>query len=134
MRSEYRLNKNLLTGLLIGLAVGVAVSWTIVPAYKSLIIALYKNEFAVLTFKCDQSMREHWISKMALGKYPTDDHVAELKAAELGLLDCQDYDLLQKKLLRLGLNESEIGELVLSAAELDPDSLRKVIGIHEIRY
>ena len=134
MRLAFQLNKRFFAGSLFGFAVGVVFAWAAVPVYKGLIVAVYKPEFATLTFKCDQAMREHWISKMALGSNPTEAHVAELKATELGLLDCQDYDLLQKKLLRLGLSENEIGELVLSAAELNPEALKSVIGIHEIRY
>ncbi len=41
---------------------------------------------------------------------------------------------LQKKLARLGLTESDLGELVLRAAEQNPKGLNTVIEVHEIRY
>lgn len=134
MLSELQLNRSFVAGIFAGCMLAVPVSWLGYPIYKSLVISAFQKEFATLTFKCDQAMREHWISKMAVAEQPTETSILALKAAEISLIDCQDYDLLQKRLRRFGLEEAEIGELVLKAAEQSPEGLRTVIGIHEIRY
>ncbi|MEM1048204.1 MAG: TIGR03982 family His-Xaa-Ser system protein [Pseudomonadota bacterium] len=134
MRSALPLNRHLLIGCVSGFIFGVAVAWFAAPVYRSMVIAIYENEFASLTFKCDQAMREHWINKMSLAKKPSNEAVALLKASEIALIDCQDYDLMQKKLARLGLTETDLGELVLRATEQNPRGLKTVIDVHEIRY
>jgi hypothetical protein len=134
MLLESLLNKRYLYGLVTGCILAIPAAWLAEPVYKSVLLSIYGDKFATLTFQCDQAMREHWIGKMALADNPSPSTISTLKATEIALLDCQDYDLLQKKLLRLGLSDSEIGELVLRAAEQTPQGLRTVIGIHEIRY
>jgi hypothetical protein len=134
MLLELLLNKRFLSGFVTGCILAIPTAWLAEPFYKGALISIYSDEFATLTFQCDQAMREHWIGKMAVADDPSPSAISALKAAEIALLDCQDYDLLQKKLLRLGLSDSEIGELVLQAAEKTPEGLRTVIGIHEIRY
>lgn len=134
MLLELLLSKRFLLGLVTGCILAIPAAWLAKPLYKGALISIYGDEFATLTFQCDQSMREHWIGKMAVADDPSPSAISKLKAAEIALLDCQNYDLLQKKLFRLGLNDTEIGELVLQAAEQTPEGLRTVIGIHEIRY
>lgn len=134
MLLEFLLNKRFLSGLASGLVLAIPAAWLAEPLYKGAVISIYEDEFAMLTFQCDQAMREHWVGKMTVADDPSPSAISALKSAEVALLDCQDYDLLQKKLLRLGLSDSEIGELVLQAAERDPQGLKTVIGIHEIRF
>ena len=134
MRSASLLNKRFLVGCILGFTCGVVFAWLAKPVYRSIMIATYENEFATLTFKCDQAMREHWVSKMLLAESPSNEAVALLKASEIALIDCQDYDLMQKKLARFGLTETDLGELVLRAAEQNPNGLNTVIDVHEIRY
>lgn len=113
---------------------GVMVSLIAQPAYKSLVMAYWQNKFAKLTFLCDQSMRLHFIAKQKVAASPDEETIKALKAAEIGLLDCQTYDLMQKKLIRFGLTDNEIGEMVLRSAESNANTMRKVVGIHEINY
>lgn len=134
MLLELLRSKRFLLGFVTGCILAIPAAWLAKPVYKGALISIYSDEFATLTFRCDQAMREHWIEKMTVANDPSPSAISALKAAEIALLDCQDYDLLQKKLFRLGLNDSEIGELVLKAAEKTPEGLRTVIGIHEIRY
>ncbi len=134
MLLEFLLNKRYVSGFVTGCVLAIPAAWLGEPFYKGALISIYADEFAKLTFQCDQAMREHWIGKMTVADDPSSIAISALKATEIALLDCQDYDLLQKKLLRLGLSDSEIGELVLHAAEQTPEGLRKMIGIHEIRY
>lgn len=134
MLLEFLLNRRYISGLITGCIAGIFAAWLAIPLYKSVLIHVYGDRFATLTFKCDQAMREHWIGKMALADDPSDETIANLNASEIALLDCQEYDLLQKKLLRLGLSDAEVGELVLRASERDPEGFRTVIGIHEIRH
>ena len=134
MLSEYLLNKRYLAGLATGCIVGIATSWFAEPLYKSTLMSIYGDEFAILTFQCDQAMREHWISRMELAEDPSTSNLTVLRSTEIALLDCNEYDILQKKLIRLGLSDTEIGELVLRASENDPNGMRTVIGIHEIRH
>ena len=57
-----------------------------------------------------------------------------LEAAEVALIDCQDYDLMRKRLLQWGLRENELALMGLQAIEEKSSSLQRVIEIHEIRY
>ncbi|MBW8639998.1 TIGR03982 family His-Xaa-Ser system protein [Hoeflea sp. WL0058] len=113
---------------------GIAVSYLSVPLYKMVLMEIWRDQFSNYTFACDQSMRVHFMAKQKVALDTTESNVDELKAAEIGLLDCQKYDLLQKKMKRWGLSDNEVGEMVLQAAEAESGSLRKVIQIHEIHY
>ena len=52
----------------------------------------------------------------------------------IGLIDCQDYDLLRKRLQLIGLDETALGYMALKAIEAKTTDLQNVIEIHEIRY
>lgn len=134
MRLVSRFNNQKLLWFAAGSLFGIVMSWFSQPLYKHLLITVYEQEFSELTFQCDQAMREHWIDKMKLANQPSAEAVAILEASEIALLDCNLYDLLQKKLMRFGLNEAEIGEMVLRSSESDPNGLQTIIGIHEIRH
>lgn len=134
MRLVSQLNNGKLLWAIIGFLFGILMSWFSQPIYKYFLISVYEQEFSELTFQCDQAMREHWIDKMKLANQPSAEAVATLKSSEIALLDCNLYDLLQKKLMRLGLTEAEIGEMVLRSSESDPNGLQTIIGIHEIRH
>lgn len=113
---------------------GILCSFLVEPSYKYFVMKYWQGEFSKRTFQCDQSMRLHYVAKRKVGQNPSEETATALQVAEIGLLDCQTYDLLQKKLVRLGLTENEIGEMVLIAAESNEDSMRKIVGIHEIEY
>lgn len=90
--------------------------------------------YARLVHACDSAMKSHLIAKQRVVLRPTKIAVTELKAAELGLLDCQPYDLKRKKLLRWGLSDNDLSELALKAIEANAGSLKKVVEVHEFQY
>ncbi len=92
------------------------------------------DQYASLVFECDDAMREHMRAKQHVARNPSETSVEILQAAELGLLDCQDYDLMRKRLIQFGLTENELALMGLQAIEERATSLHKVIQIHEIRY
>ena len=55
-------------------------------------------------------------------------------AMEIGLIACQDYDLMRKRLMQWGLNENDLSEMALVAIEDRAQNLADVVRIHEIRY
>lgn len=115
---------------LAGIAVGVAG----LPLWKTALIASEQSAFSELTFKCDHAMREHLLAKQKLVGEPSEGNIVNLKSAEIGLIDCQDYDLMRKRLIRWGLTDNELSEMALVAIEERGSSLQEVVRIHEIRY
>ena len=85
-------------------------------------------------FQCDQAMRDHFIAKQAVIVDVSDSAVRNLQAAEVGLLDCHEYDKLRKKLLTWGLSEEDLSLIGLEAMESKAYELQKFVEIHEIRY
>lgn len=79
-------------------------------------------------------MRNHLIAKQRVEASPSEETVLALEASEIGLIDCQDYDLLRKRLLLAGLDETALGYMALKAIEAKAVDLQDVIEIHEIRY
>ena len=134
MHLAFKLDRRIIVTLGIGFVFGVTAAWMSKPIYQTVLAAYWQSDFAELTFRCDQSMRIHLIAKQKIAEDPNPLNVEELNAAEIGLLDCQSYDLMQKKMKRWGLTDNEIGEMVLYAAENNGKSIRKVIQIHEINY
>lgn len=114
----------------IGVVAGVAGA----PIWKMILMAYAQPSFATLTFKCDHAMREHLVAKQAVVQEPSAKTVAHVEAAEIALLDCQDYDLMRKQLVRWGLSENELSEMSLKAVEERAGTLPDVVRIHEIRY
>lgn len=120
--------------LLLGCVVGIAASFTLDPVWKLGLIRYHQAAYGELTFLCDNAMRAHFLADQRLGRDPSEANVEAVQAAEIGLLDCQDYDLYRKMLLRWGLNENELSEMSLLAIEERAEDLHKVVRIHEIRY
>jgi hypothetical protein len=103
-------------------------------ALPSLAKFLYADEYKQMVFKCDNVMREHFIAKNKVLTKIDDDSVKNLKAAEVGLLECHDYDKLRKKLINLGLTDSQLGELGLETIEENAGDVRTFVKIHQIKY
>ncbi len=118
----------------IGVLTGVLVAYAGAPLWKLGLITINQSQFGELTFKCDNAMRGHLLAKQRLVGEPSKDNALALKAAEIGLIDCQDYDLMRKRLIRWGLTDNELSEMSLMAIEEKGQDLRDVIKIHEIRY
>lgn len=117
-----------------GCLLGLTLAFAGQPMWKLAIEKLNQAEFSELTFKCDNAMRNHLLAKQRLAAIPTKANVMDLKSAEIGLIDCQDYDMMRKSLIRWGLTENELSEMALVAIEEKGEDLREVVRIHEIRY
>lgn len=114
--------------------VGVLLSALGAPLWRELIMLVMQDRYGELVFKCDMAMREHMLAKQRLVETPSDGNVDLLEMAQLGLLDCQDYDLMRKRLIQFGLGENELSLMGLKAIEERAVTLQQVVEIHEIRY
>lgn len=119
---------------LAGLAAGIVLAWGAAPLYQRALQALYRDSFYRLTEGCDAAMRVHLVARNRLDLAPTAQTVAQLRSAELGLLACQDYDLMRKRLIRFGLDDNALSELTLDFAEARGRDLQLVVETHEFRY
>lgn len=115
------------------LMVGVLLGVLALPVWRALIVSKYQDQYGRLTYLCDSAMRTHYLAKANTAASPSADSVQKLERAELALINCQDYDILQKKLLMIGLRENELGLMRLKAIEADANGLRDVVDAHEIR-
>jgi len=115
-------------------AAGVLVGQFVPTAWKWVMISVAQTSYQQATYRCDRSMREHLIAKQNVEAAPSEETVRTLEATEIGLIDCQDYDMLRKRLLLLGLDETALGYMALKAIEAKAVDLQNVIEIHEIRY
>lgn len=113
---------------------GMAAALLAKPLWKLAVMEASMEAYTDLTYRCDQAMRGHLIAKMTVSSAPSQEAVDGLKAAEIELLACQDYDLMQKRLIRWGLTDNEISEMALLAVEAQADTLQEVVRVHEIRY
>lgn len=94
----------------------------------------YEDEYKELMFQCDNVMREHFIAKSQARVAPSPDTMRTLQASEVGLMTCNDYDTLRKRLLVLGLDENQLAQLGLEAIEEKANDIRIFVETHEIRY
>lgn len=122
------------TNFVIGVIVGLGLAYVGLPLWKLSVMRVFQAQFANLTFDCDDAMRSHLLAKQKLVGTPSKENSNSLKSAEIGLLDCQDYDLMRKRLIRWGLTDNELSEMSLLAIEAKGKDLRDVIRTHEIRY
>jgi hypothetical protein len=116
-------------------AIGLVVLFGLVEYGRPLTAAfVWREDYKTLMFKCDQVMRDHFIAKRAVSLGPSQTTVKNLKAAEVGLIDCHGYDKLRKKMLSWGLTELQLSAIGLEAMESKAYELRQFVEIHEIRY
>ena len=123
--------------LIIGnvIAIGLVAAYGIVEYAAPLTAArIWREDYKELMFKCDNAMREHFIAKRAVSVNPIDKTIKNLQAAEVGLLDCHDYDKLRKRMLVWGVSEDGLSAIGLEALEGKAYDLRRFVEIHEIRY
>lgn len=113
---------------------GITLALIAAPTYRQFVMWLAYEPYAALVFKCDNAMRDHLIAKQRLSREPSSLNVDELETTEIGLLDCQDYDRMRKRLIQWGLRENELALMGLRAIEDKGESLYRVIEIHEIRF
>ncbi|MDX2485286.1 MAG: TIGR03982 family His-Xaa-Ser system protein [Pseudodonghicola sp.] len=98
------------------------------------VILVAEPAYQEATYRCDRSMRAHLLAKQMVEAKPSAETVRVLEASEIALIDCQDYDLLRKRLMLIGLDETALGYMALKAIEAKATDLQDVIEIHEIRY
>jgi len=123
--------------LLIGnlLAIGMVITYGAIEyAIPIGAAAVWRSDYKALMFKCDHVMRTHFIAKRQVELEPSPNAIKNLEAAELGLLDCHEYDLLRKRMIRLGVSENELAAIGLEALEEKEYELREFVRTHEIRY
>ena len=95
---------------------------------------LFKKDYQTLMFKCDNVMRDHLIAKNRVMFEKSDKSLLSLKAAEIGLISCHDYDRLRKKLQMWGVTDSELSYMGLEAIEKNAKDVKKYVEIHEVKY
>jgi hypothetical protein len=111
--------------------IGIAAKLVAVPIIAKY---AYKERYKELVFQCDEVMRGHFIAKNKALNAPSDQSIKELRAAEVSLLSCHDYDKLRKRLQTLGLSEGDLGGLGIEAIEEKAKDVRHFVETHEIRY
>jgi hypothetical protein len=99
-----------------------------------IIKAVYGKQYQELMFKCDNVMREHLIAKNRMLNEPSDDAVKTLNAAEIGLIECHDYDVMRKRLISLGLTDNDLALMGLKAIEEKGTDVKTFVKIHELKY
>lgn len=132
MRSALSRNRLILFAL--ALAVGILVGQIAPVVWKFALISVAQSPYQEATYRCDRSMRDHLLAKQNVDAAPSEQSVQALEASEIALIDCQDYDILRKRLIILGLDENALGLMALKAIEAKAKDLQDVIEIHEIRY
>jgi hypothetical protein len=114
-------------------ALGVLIGVLAAPLWRLALVALYQDQYGTLTYRCDAAMRAHYLAQAQAAAHPSIETADAQSAAALALIDCQDYDIMQKRLLALGLRENELGLMRLRAIEEDAEGLANVVDAHEIR-
>lgn len=116
------------------LASGVVIGQIVPPLWTWGVILVAEPSYQEATYRCDRSMRAHLLAKQKLEAAPSAESVRDLEASEIALIDCQDYDLMRKRLMLVGLDETALSYMALKAIEAKATDLQDVIEIHEIRY
>lgn len=112
---------------------GAAAATLAAPLWRSAIVMAFQDQYGELTYLCDSAMREHYLARARLVREPSTNLATDLAAAEVALIDCQDYDLLQKRLMLFGLRENELALMRLRSIEGPHGRLDEVVRFHEIR-
>jgi hypothetical protein len=97
-------------------------------------VLIYKEQYQKLMFECDNVMQNHLIAKNKLNSDKSDEAIRQLHAAEIGLLSCNDYDSMRKKLLVLGLTDNDLSQIGIETLEKKANDVRTFVKIHEIKY
>jgi hypothetical protein len=103
-------------------------------AQPPIVKAIYGRRYQELMFKCDNVMREHLIAKNRMLSEPSDEAVKTLNAAEIGLIECHEYDVMRKRLISLGLTDNDLSLLGLRALEERGTDVQTFVKIHEFKY
>ena len=131
----FKLNKVLfIIIIIIFFLLGIIVGSLWKVPIKFTLIKIFQSEYGDLVYKCDNSMRDHFIAKAQVLKEVTEENLTNLSQTEIGLVDCHEYDLLRKKLISYGLSTNDLSYMGLKSIELNKLDLKKLVEIHEILY
>jgi len=97
-------------------------------------LSLWEEEYKEMVFICDNVMRDHLVAKNRVIVKVNDENIKQLKASELGLISCHDYDKLRKKLQIWGINEDRLALIGLASIEENAKNVRRFVEIHEFNY
>ena len=111
--------------------ISLALKYIVVPYAAT---NFYKEKYKELVCACDNVMRDHLISKNRVVNEKSEKSIKQLKAAELGLLTCDDYDKLRKKMIVLGVSEGRLSMYGLEAIEEKAEDVRTFVRTHEFKY
>ena len=111
--------------------IALALKYIAVPYAAS---NIYKEKYKELVFACDNVMRDHLIAKNKVVNEKSEQSIKQLKAAELGLLTCDDYDKLRKQMIDLGVSEGRLSMYGLEAIEEKSEDVRTFVRTHEFKY
>ena len=111
--------------------ISLALKYIVVPYAAT---NFYKEKYKELVFACDNVMRDHLIAKNRVVNEKSEKSIKQLKADELGLLTCDDYDKLRKKMIVLGVSEGRLSMYGLEAIEEKAEDVRTFVRTHEFKY
>mgnify|MGYP000915445099 CR=1 FL=1 len=111
--------------------VGLGVKFLVLPELAK---SIYKEDYQALMFKCDNVMRDHLIAKNRVKYEPSQMSLKQLKATEVSLLSCHDYDKLRKKMKSWGVTSNDLSYLGLEAMEKNLKNVIEYVETHEIKY
>ena len=128
----FRLNKIFILagGIFIGFIVGQI--WDL--PYKYVLKQSFLKQYGNHVFHCDNAMKQHFIAKSRLVSSPSTETINSLKSAELGLIDCHEYDKFRKFLITLGLSENNLAHMALKAIESNDFEISNIVNPHEITF
>jgi len=111
--------------------IGLGVKFLLMPTIAK---SLFKEEYKVLMFKCDNVMRDHLIAKNRVIYEKSEMAQRQLKSAEMGLISCHEYDKLRKRMKIWGVTDNELALMGLEAIEKNTKDIMKHVEIHEFKY
>ena len=111
----------------------IIISFNLV-VFPNLAKLIFSDQYKTLMFQCDNVMKAHLIAKNRVLVDKSESSVNELKASEIGLLSCHDYDKLRKKMLNWGLNENDLAIIGLEALEENSKDIMDFVNTHEFKY
>lgn len=114
-----------------GACIALAAKLVVMPVVAE---HMYKDRYKDLMFECDDSMREHMIAKNRFRLAPSDENNAELRAAEVGLVACHEYDKMRKDMIIWGVSEAQLARYGLEAIEEKSKDVTELVRSHEFRY
>lgn len=95
---------------------------------------LYREDYKVKMAACDAAMRTHLIAKNRVNFEKSEGSLRRLEAAEIGLIQCHEYDKLRKDMISLGLSSNDLARIGLEAIEERSVDIESLVEIHEFKY